>query len=826
MKFKFAWAFVICMTLVFSLTGLLIAQSIPGHSETSATPMTYQEAPMLSARVTADELPPIEARLPDNAKVVPVVESMGRYGGTWRTVTWWSGAGNIKMKFYDPPIRWKADLTGYEPGLLAKMPVWSDDGRTITFTYRSGLKWSDGKLFTTDDLRFWWEDLAKNDNYSAVQVPWWARNTDGTAISMEFPDATTWVLHFDAAQYIMPYVLAQGFWEWEPLMKPAHYLKQWHPDYDGTSYDELAYKDNWFETPGYPCLMAWCLQSYQEGESWLFERNPYYWKVDPNGRQLPYIDYVEVELVEDYEVRKLKIASGDYDCTFRGVDDPADIPYLESNAAAGGYEVLSGWMNGAGAWPGFIVNQDYHSEIDYDPATEPAEDAEIRELLRNKSFRRGLSHVLDRQRVLDEVWGGEGEVKQFTISPQSPHFASTEGQAVFEAWATSYVTHATVTAENMWDSIGFVDGNGDGWRDLPSGEPFTLTIDLNDWGGEQINTQATNIFRQNLESAGVRVLVNNVIFDPEGSTRADHGLYMIRTTHASELDLWTYPEWVFPIRGGDTGRAFPMQGLWYETGGTEGWEPASNSPAEQLQSLYDQGLHEANEQARDELVWDAVDVHITDGPFVIGATGDQQQPVVCKTYFRNVPSQGVLGPWAPAMPGSAHPEQFWIGGEEVVIDPETGGAFTFTDSQGTETKITAPPGSVAKPTTLSYLPLENFPQPFPGWFSFADLAFSLDAYQSGTLMVDFTFAVPVTLTFNYSNDLVDGLDEANLKLTYWDENAETWYDVTETCSPSSTYIRDLAENRLSVPICHLSRFALFDIGIENKIFLPLVLRQP
>jgi peptide/nickel transport system substrate-binding protein len=826
MKLRLAWVFLVSITLLFLLTGLLAAQSFSSYP-TVLPAATYQEAPMLAERVAAGQLPAVEFRLPDDVQVVPIVDSIGRYGGTWRTVTWGSDAGNIKMKLYDPPVRWKADLTGYEPGLLVNMPVWSGDGQTITFTYRSGLKWSDGAPFTTADLQFWWEDLAKNPDYSAVDIPWWARNSDGTPITMEFPDEVTWVLHFDTAQYLMPYVLAQGFWEWESMMKPADYLKQWHPDYGGQAgaagYAELAEKDNWFENPGYPCLMAWCLKDYQAGESWLFERNPYYWKVDPEGNQLPYIDSVYVELETDREARKARVAQGYYDCTFRGVSGATEIAFLETYAPPAGYELLSGWMNGAGAWPGFIVNQDYHRELEYDPTTEPEEDVEIRELLRNQYFRQGLSHALDRQRILDEVWGGIGEVKQFTISPQSPHFASPEGQTVFDLWATSYVTYVTSTTMSLWDSIGFVDVNSDGWRELPSGRPFTLTIDLNAWADERVNTQAVEIFRQNLEAVGLRVLVNNVIGDPEGTIRGDYGLYMLRTAHASELDLWTYPDWVFPVRGGGEGsRAFPMQGLWYQSGGTEGWQPAPDSPGERLQALYRQGLQEASLQARDELIWDAVNIHITEGPFVIGSTGDQREPVACKTYFRNVPLYGVLGPWAPAMPGSAHPEQFWLG-LETPINPDTGGALVITDTQRTVTMIAIPTGSATAPITLTYTPIAYLTQPEPAWFDFANLAFDMNVYQEGALQPDFQFAVPLTVTINYSDSLVADLNETALTLTYWDEDTVMWHDVAKTCSPPSTYSRNPAENHLSVPICHLSRFALF--ATEYRIFLPLVERQ-
>ncbi|MBN2394804.1 MAG: hypothetical protein JXR84_29005 [Anaerolineae bacterium] len=781
---------------------------------------------MLAARVAAGQLPPVAERLPDDMLVITPTDTSGLYGATWHTVTWWEGAGNIKLILYDPPVRWRADYSGYEEGLLTEMPLWSADGKIITFTFRSGIKWSDGAPFTTADLQFWWEDMALNPECSKTQVPWWARNSDGTAITMTFPSTTTWALQFDTAQYIMPYVLAQGYWEWEALMKPAHFLKQWHPDYDGQAgtvgYAELEAMDDWFATPGYPCLMAWCLNEYLPGQSWLFERNPYYWKVDSEGRQLPYIDYIHVNLEPDADVRAQQAAQGHYDCTFRGISDASQRALLLANASSGDYRLVPGWMAGTGAWPGFIVNQDYHRDLDYDPVTEAEIDVEIRELLRNKFFRQGLSHALHRQRILDEVWAGVGEIKQFTISPQSPHFVSPTGQALLDSWANSYKTYSPTVATSLWDGIGFMDTNSDSWRDLPSGKSFTLTVDLNDWGGAEINAQAVEIFRQNLEAVGVRVVINDVISDPQGDIRGNHGLYMLRTAQASDLDLWTYPDWVFPLRGGGEGtRAFPMQGLWYQTGGAEGWHPPPGSPADLLQDIYRQGLQQPDLQTRDTLVWDAINIHIDEGPFVIGATGDQSELVVCKTYFNNVLEYGVLGPWAPASPGNVYPEQFWMG-YQVPVTPGVSSTLTLTDSQETAISIVIPQSGVAEPVTLAYTPVSYLWQGLPAGDTFAGLAFDLNAYGGTLLQTGFQFTAPVNVTLIYSDSLVAGVDETALTLNYWDETAEVWKDAATTCVPQSTYTRVPAENRLSVDICHLSYFALLAPG--HRIYLPLVLR--
>ncbi|MEA3340879.1 MAG: ABC transporter substrate-binding protein, partial [Chloroflexota bacterium] len=572
------------------------------------------------------------------------------------------GLWTIRMKLYDPPVRWKADYTGYEPG-LAKSWEWSDDGKTITFYFREGVKWSDGEPFTMDDMKFWWEDLAKNEDYATISVPWWARNSDGSACDVQFPDDYTWVLNFDEPQYIMPSVLAQGFWEHNPLMQPKHYLEQFHPTYNADSdYEMLTEMDDVWSNPDFPTLFAWEMVEIDLAANLVtFERNPYYWKVDAEGNQLPYIDQLVVEIVEDKEARLLNISQGKYDAAFRGAGSPIDIPFLADQAESGGYHLQAGWMNGAGGWPAWLINQDYHEDVDYDPETESEEAAEIRELLRNTTFRKGLSVALDRERLIDVVWEGLGTAQQATISPQAWHFASAEGQEVFNAWATADIEYDPDLAMQRFDEIGFVDADGDGYRDLPSGKPFTLIMDLGDWSGPVICTESTEVFRGNLEDVGIDVVVNNLIGQPDWSLRGNEGLFMIRNCHVSEVDIWTYPDWVFPLRGGGEGtRAFPMQGMYYETGGEEGWEPEAGSPAARMQELYRSGLSEPDVEKRHEIFWEAVQILIDEGPFTLGASGDQPQPVVVKDNFHNVPEYGVLGPWAPGSPGNTYPEQYWI----------------------------------------------------------------------------------------------------------------------------------------------------------------------
>ena len=619
----------------------------------------YGEAPMLADMVAAGDLPPVEERLPmaEDIMVVSGVDGIGEYGGVWHGYTWWQGYGNIEMMIYDPPVRWNRSYTGYEPGLLKAWEI-SEDGKTLTWIFRQGLKWSDGTPFSTiEDMGYWWE-LATNEDFKVVTIPWWGFDSDGTAMEVTFPNEYTMVMNWGEPHYIANFVVAQGFWEWLPMERPKHFLSPHDPAYNADAtfeeLEEYVYGGDWLgNVAGYPCLHAWCPETVTPGERTIWTRNPYYWKVDAEGNQLPYIDVVDVRLVGDNEVRLLEVSQGKSEATFRGTDNPTNIPFLLEQAEAGDYYLHQGAVNGAGGWPGWLINMNFS-----DAETYPDTWEEIRDLLDNQDFRIGLSHALDRERLIDVVWDGIGYPTNATISPQAWHFASPEGQAVYEAWRDAYVEYDPDLAMQHFDAAGFVDADGDGLRDLPSGAPFTLVMDVGDWGGKEVSEGGSEVYAGNLEALGIDVLLNNLVGQPDWDLRQNQGLYMLRNMHASELDIWTYPDWMFPLRNN---RAWPLEGRYRETGGDEGWEPQPGTTwALELQQLYDKGLATASIEERHKIVWEAIQIHIDNGPFMIGGSGDQQMPVVVRNGFMGIPDLVILGPWAPGSPGNLNPEQFWM----------------------------------------------------------------------------------------------------------------------------------------------------------------------
>ena len=210
-------------------------------------------------------------------------------------------------------------------------------------------------------------------------------------------------------------------------MSPKHYLKQFHPDYSADGdWETFQDKDHWNFNPDYPVLFGWHVVSYTPGQRLVLERNPYYWKVDTDGNQLPYIDRIDSREVTDKDLRLIQAASGEYDFSMRGVGRPEQFSLLVERAEKWGYRVLTYWGCHAGP-PHYTVNQNYVG------------DEWMRKLLRNHKFMMALSYATDRERINESLVDGLLEIGQATIGEQSWHFQSPEGKKVHEEWVTAYI---------------------------------------------------------------------------------------------------------------------------------------------------------------------------------------------------------------------------------------------------------------------------------------------------------------------------------------------------------------------------------------------------
>jgi len=165
-----------------------------------------------------------------------------------------------------------------------------------------------------------------------------------------------------------------------------------------------------------------------------------------------------------------------------------------------------------------------------------------------------------------------------------------------------------------------------------------------------------------------------------------------------------------------------------------------------------------------------------------------------------------------------------VEGVQITLDPMAGGTLVYTRAEGGSTIVQVPPGAVTDTVTLRYVPILTVTNE-PDSFHFAGFAFSLNVYRNGVAAPGYRFAQPVTITVNYADDDIAGLDEGTLTLHTW--NGSAWVDAAESCTPVSTYQRNPLDNWLSVAICHLSELALFarpTTPAAGKVYMPVILK--
>jgi peptide/nickel transport system substrate-binding protein len=610
--------------------------SPPPPTQPPDPPSLYNEAPMLQDQVAAGALPPVEERLPVEPLVVVPVESIGKYGGTWhRAFLGVKDFHALGRLIYDTILRWPrnpADPIG--PG-LANEWTWSADGKELTIYLREGLKWSDGHPFTVDDIIFWWEDIEKDTNITSAIHSEWVVN--GKPMELEKINDITIKLKFDGPNGLAESVgLAFHGGQW-PLgferfgfFAPRHYLEQYHPKYN-SAVDYATFEDKAFNfNTELPVMYAWKVARWDPGGTEMVaERNPYYWKVDPEGNQLPYIDQIHYSLVETNEAINLKGVAGDLDMQHRRIDFAKYTVYQE-NAAAGKYHTLL-WSTAAASNITIFPNQSYS-------------DSKYRELLQTLEFRQAISVLIDRDLINEVAFLGQGIPRTITVVRDSPLF-----QGDIETYFAEY---DVVKAQSLLEGIGLKKGS-DGFYTFADGSPIELIIEGTDAvSGASLDT--LELVAESWNSAGLKTalrITSRDIYWP----RATSNEVMIATWETDRgLVPMVDPIYMFPFD--ERSWMGPSFGMWYKSSGVLGEEPPAELKV--LMDLYDEYKDTVDPDRQLEIAKEIVR-RSTMEMLVIGTVGMSPGLVVVKDNFHNVMSNHTSD-WLVFTPGTMDPPQFWI----------------------------------------------------------------------------------------------------------------------------------------------------------------------
>jgi peptide/nickel transport system substrate-binding protein len=611
----------------------------------------YQEPPFLAAAVAAGKLPAVTARLPQDPAVVALDgpgQSPGQYGGDMRMLMSQPRDTRLMVVFG------YARLVGYDrswhivPDILAKLDV--VDGRIFTLHLRKGQRWSDGAPFTSEDFRYYWEDVANNPELSPGGPDPFLR-VDGKPPKFEVIDETTVRYTWEKPNPFFLPALAGS--EPEYIFEPKHYLKQFHPRF--TDAATLAAKAaaagqrNWVglylqksrqyrnDNPDLPTLEPWVLQTKPPSSYFVFARNPYYYKVDTQGHQLPYIDRVTFTMSSPGLI-PAKAAAGDADLQARGLGFE-NIAVLKQGEKRNAFKVLL-WQNALGSRLALFPNLNT-----IDPELAPIE--------RNSDFRRALSLAIDRNEINQVVFIGFGRPGNDTVLPESPLFKPE--------YETKWATFDLKRANALLDDIGLKARDDSGFRLLPSGRRLELVA-------ETAGEDPTEVAILQLVKATWRKIGISLLIKPEQREIMRNRVFSGEAT----LSVWTGLEnglpnaETLPMEMAPTSQqqlCWPKWGQYVETRGAAG-APADLPWAQRLAALYEQWFA-STDAASKAKIWHEMLAIRADEAISIGTVRAVPQPVVVNSALRNVPETGIYN-WQPgAYFGIYHPETFWYAKTEA-----------------------------------------------------------------------------------------------------------------------------------------------------------------
>jgi peptide/nickel transport system substrate-binding protein len=409
----------------------------------------------------------------------------------------------------------------------------SEDFSTWTLKLRKGAKWSDGEPFTADDIIFWYEDVFLNDELTPSKHAWML-NDDGSIATIEKVDDYTVRYTFDHPNtaFLMELANKDGGDRLLAAFQPAHYLKQFHPNYTPMEEIDALVKEAGFQTwvelfntkalppdnAERPSMAAWIPDnSTIADEIFLLKRNPYYIAVDPEGNQLPYIDEIRFVYFVDKPALNLAAIAGELDLQERHID-MTNYPVLVENQEKGGYTV-STWPTFGGSDATIVFNQTYQ--------TEPI----IAELMREKDFRVALSYAINRDEIKEGPFLGLGDPRQPVPAPWHPYYPGDE-------WAYKYTEYDPDQANELLDGLGLTERDADGYRLSADGEPFSIEISVVPAFGPW--PDVAELVARDWEAVGVKTIV-------QIRERSLH--FQMRETNDLMTEIWNNDTTGFPFSG-------------------------------------------------------------------------------------------------------------------------------------------------------------------------------------------------------------------------------------------------------------------------------------
>ena len=468
-------------------------------------------------------LPPLADRLPSEPLVVAPYDNIGKYGGTLDVLSNATEAGtsDFLSTRHVNLVRYSDDLQTIVPN-VAKSWTWNDDYTQLTFSLRAGHKWSDGHPFTADDVKFWYDNLALDSKI--IEKPKDYVLVAGKPMTVDVVDAQTVRFNLPAPK---PGLLAHFATSFAQGFQPKHFLGQFHPDINPDA-DKLAQdagfenglavikayfgNSDWTDTPSpllnapdkvadLPADVIPTLESHiyvtDTTEGRHLVANPYFFMVDTQGNQLPYISEQDEVYINDHEVRLLKLVNAEVDYKAQSLQ-LADAPILLENQEKGDYTVH---LKPKIAMHAFSFNV-------------TSDDEAKREVFGDLRFRTAMSIAINRDELNQVAYFGQGTPTQYIGFSPAPNF-------VDDKWKSHATEYDPDRANALLDEVGMADKDGDGFRELPNGDKIVLNMQFATQG---IAGQVVELVGQYWSEVGVQTTVKEVTPDEYRSAQSSNAL--------------------------------------------------------------------------------------------------------------------------------------------------------------------------------------------------------------------------------------------------------------------------------------------------------------
>ncbi|NLD71307.1 MAG: UTRA domain-containing protein [Chloroflexi bacterium] len=604
---------------VLAAGGLSVAAGAPVADAPIGPRRAYREAPDLAERVAADELPSVEQRLPANPSLYPVTERIGRYGGTIRRA--FAGPSD-----FGGASKWVAtSLTHFNPDLSLRPDLceaWEVDDEATTYTIhlRPGLRWSDGTPFTSEDVRWWYDEVVHDAALTPSPLRSYSTGEPPVLMALDVPDAYTVVMRF---AHPFPVFMHQQNTA-EPFL-PAHYMRQFHMrcTADRETLQEAVTaagcrdwgsyfweRNKWYLNPDRPVLYPWRPTNTLESDLFVLERNPCFCGVDEAGQQLPYVDRVTFRRFASIDTLNMWILNGEIDLQGRHVDI-GHYALFKANERLGGYRVDL-WRTDDGITLG--PNHD-------------CKDPRLKVFFGRREVRQALNLAVDRDEINRRIYHGMGVPRQASPSSWGPHYHAPATEAC--------ARHDLERANRLLDEAGYAARDAEGYRlwDDGSGEPIAFTMET--WEDpDSSQTQAGRLLTEHLARVGIRVTLQT----------EDRALYEARSEANDIQAAWQgggHYTYVF-LKPDDYFTGEKVSRVW--AGGWGLWkldhdDPNGDPPPEghwlwDIWDISDRARMETDEARRIAAHRRIMDIWAREVP-VVGVVGELPGPVIVKDGIGN-----------------------------------------------------------------------------------------------------------------------------------------------------------------------------------------------